>query len=136
MIRPEDLLNQYNLRKTAFRIELLTYFDKTKHALTVSEIIARSDGKTDKATIYRTLMTFEKSGLIHKVPDPNNNARYALEYTENSEVKNHAHFICHSCKKTFCMNDLSVPSIECKEGFVVKVSNLTLEGVCPECIKK
>ncbi|MEH0157381.1 transcriptional repressor [Limibacter armeniacum] len=136
MTEPKTLLHQHQLRKTTFRIELLKLLGECSHALSIGEIKTRSKGKADKATIYRTLATFLECGLIHKVPEKDNVARYALYYPEDTEegnVRQHAHFICQACDKTFCMREISVPAVCDTAGFQVNTCSLTLEGICMEC---
>ena len=133
----ESIIRNHGLRKTAFRIELLELFYNAQSSLTVEAIKKKVKTSNDKVTIYRALEAFEKNGLIHRVPDKDNLIRYALchnkECSADEHVHNHAHFMCNSCNKTFCLNDIEIPAINNSMGFVVKKSNLTLEGNCPDC---
>ncbi len=132
-----SILQQHNLRKTKFRIELLQLFSETTSSLTAEEIKKRVGKTNDKVTIYRALDAFEKSGLIHKVPDKSNLTRYAMCHTNcsaHAHIDNHAHFICTECNETFCMDEIEVPKMKQHGDFQIKTSNLTLEGNCPKCI--
>lgn len=132
----ESLLKDHGLRKTSFRIELLTLFVDSKSSLSVDEIRKNVGETNDKVTIYRALDAFEKSGLIHKVPDKGNMTRYALcqsACSDEGHIHNHAHFICNSCEETFCLEDVVMPSIKKHKGFKVSKANLVLEGECPSC---
>lgn len=134
----EDSLKKYGLRKTNFRINLIDLFKKSASSLTADEIRKHTSKKTDKATIYRALESFEKKGLIHRVPDKSNLNRYALCHEECAPTKhdhNHAHFICNHCLKTFCIQAVKIPEIESMKGFQVKKSKLILEGKCANCEK-
>jgi Fur family ferric uptake transcriptional regulator len=133
----ESVLYKHGLRKTAFRKELLSLFHDVNSSLTAEEIKNKVGATKDKVTIYRALDSFEKGGLIHRVPDKNNLTRYALCQTEcgiDEHVHNHAHFICDNCNETFCIDDVEVPKIKSSKGFTIKSSKLTLEGSCTDCI--
>jgi Fur family transcriptional regulator, ferric uptake regulator len=133
----EVILKKHGLRKTTFRKELLSMFYESNSSLTAEEIKNKLKGSSDKVTIYRALEAFEKTGLIHRVPDKSNLTRYAICLSECSSIRhvhNHAHFICNKCNETFCINDVEIPVIESTKGFLIQNSKLTLEGECPKCL--
>lgn len=137
MIDLEEILKEHGLRKTAFRKELLAIFYDSRSSITTDEIKKIVGTTNDRVTVYRALDAFEKTGLIHKVPDKNNLTRYALCHTECSaheHVHNHAHFVCNDCDQTFCIDEIEIPEIKDSKGFVIKSSKLTLEGSCPDCV--
>ncbi len=137
MLELDSILHNHDLRKTAFRMELLSLFLDSRSSLKVDEIKSKVGVSNDKVTIYRALDAFEKNGLIHRVPDKSNLTRYALCHTEcNSDehVHNHAHFICNNCDETFCVDEIEVPVIKDSKGFKIERSKLTLEGDCPDCL--
>lgn len=139
MIDIDVVLRDHGLRKTAFRNELLSMFYTIKSSLTAEEIKSKVETAKDKVTIYRALEAFEKSGLIHRVPDKSNLTRYALCHNDcNAEqhIHNHAHFICNSCKETFCIDTVQTPEIESMNGFLIKKAKLILEGDCSDCREK
>lgn len=130
-----DLLSRNGIRKTNFRIELLELFIRKKHGLSHRDINEEIGCAPDKVTIYRALDTFLDKGIIHKVPDINNNSRYALTNTNCSKGKhNHAHLICNECKKTFCLEDIQLPEIKNNNGIKIESTKLILEGTCGKCI--
>ncbi len=131
----KEKLEKRGLRKTAFRIELLELFSNTRSSLSIEDIKSRVGKTADKVTIYRALDAFEKNGLIHRVPDKSNLARYALcqECKQEAHTHNHAHFICNVCDETFCIDDIEVPTVKMDNGYKVSASTLTLEGDCPSC---
>ena len=136
MADTDEILHNHGLRKTNFRIELLTLFLNTSSSLSVEEIKRKVGTTNDKVTIYRALDAFEKNGLIHKVPDIENLTRYAVcgsECSTNCRGNCHAHFICAVCGETFCLGDTKIPWVNVPNGYLVSKSNLTLEGKCPNC---
>lgn len=133
----ESILEYHGLRITTPRKTVLKLFFETHSTLTAQEVQKKIGNSCNKATVYRALDAFEKNGLIYKVPNNGSSILYALcqeiiSQSHNS-VHNHAHFICNSCKKTFCINDIQPPKIESINGFRIKSTKLTLEGECPEC---
>ena len=133
----EKILAKYSLRKTNFRIELLNLFQKSQSSLTAEDIKTKAKSTNDKVTIYRALNTFEKSGLIHQVPDRNNLSRYALcnaECNPSNHIHNHAHFICDHCDNTLCIEEIDFPKIEKIKGFKFKKIELIIQGSCPKCL--
>ena len=132
----DETLRSHGLRITSFRLELLALFTASKSSLSVDEIKNSVGTTNDKVTIYRALDSFEKSGLIHKVPDKSNLTRYALCHSECSDQghkHNHVHFICVTCEDTFCINEAEIPPVSIPEGYAVNNYNLTLEGECAKC---
>ncbi len=133
----DNILKEHGLRRTAFRKELLQLFYDSRSSLSTEEIKKKAGATNDKVTIYRALDSFEKSGLIHRVPDKSNLTRYALcnskDCSSNNHTHNHAHFICNDCNETFCLDDIEVPVINKTKGFKISDSNLTLQGSCPDC---
>ena len=68
----DNTFTKYSLKKTKFRKELYLLFYNSTNSLSVKFITKEFGSSVDKASIYRALDSFEKSGLIHKVPDKDN----------------------------------------------------------------
>jgi hypothetical protein len=66
--------------------------------------------KADKATLYRTLKTFEENKLIHSNDDGTGSVKYALcqETCECHPEDLHVHFYASICGQTYCLTDISV----------------------------
>jgi|TARA_Y100000746_G_scaffold195842_1_gene177763 Fur family ferric uptake transcriptional regulator len=132
----DDLFIKYGLKKTSFRKELLIFFQSSSSSLTVKKIIKKFASSVDKVSIYRALNSFEKSGLIHKVPDKNNLLRYSLCSSECGPGKHshdHAHLLCSICDETFCLDDFLLPNIKSHNGYVINNYKIILEGSCLSC---
>ena len=135
----DDLFIRYGLKKTSFRKELLIFFQSSSSSLTVKKIIKKFASSVDKVSIYRALNSFEKSGLIHKVPDKNNLLRYSLCSSECGPGKHshdHAHLLCSICDETFCLDDFLLPNIKSHNGYVINNYKIILEGSCLSCQAK
>ena len=132
----DNLFIKYGLKKTSFRKELLSFFQSSSSSLTVKKIIKKFASSVDKVSIYRALNSFEKSGLIHKVPDKNNLLRYSLCSSECGPGKHshdHAHLLCSICDETFCLDDFLLPNIKSHNGYVINNYKIILEGSCLSC---
>ena len=102
----------------------------------IKEISKQFSSSTDKASIYRALDSFEKSGLIHQVPDKNNLLRYSLcksECKPNHHAHDHAHFLCSVCEETFCLDDFKFPTAKSHNGFLINELKIIMEGTCVSC---
>jgi len=133
----KELLSNYGLRNTVFRKKLLKLFQDSEETLTVEYIKDKIGRNNDKVTIYRALSTFEKSGLIHQVPDRNNLSRYALctsECNPSNHIHHHAHFICNHCDNTLCIEEIDFPKIKTMKGFKFEKLELIIHGSCPKCL--
>lgn len=134
----EEILSEHGLKRTPIRIEMINLFLKNPHALAHRDIEGRLHIDHDRVTVYRALDTFEKSGILHKVPDSNNEVKYGLcsnHCTEQGHRDSHVHFICHKCLKTFCLNDVHVPAIKVPTDFSVEDYSFTITGLCKKCQK-
>ena len=132
----DDLFIKYGLKKTSFRKQLLIFFQSSSSSLTVKKIIKKFASSVDKVSIYRALNSFEKSGLIHKVPDKNNLLRYSLCSSEcgpGNHSHDHAHLLCSICDETFCLDDFLLPNIKSHNGYVINNYKIILEGSCLSC---
>ena len=97
--------------------------------------IARLLGKKhfDKVTIYRTLESLLKVGLVHKAFIEKRACHYELAHNCTAS-QCHPHFTCTSCGKTHCLTEISLPMAKSPhKGFVIQRQQVRLEGLCPAC---
>jgi len=85
-------------------------------------------------TIYRTLSTFSKIGVIHVVEGYGEVKRY------DPDTEPHHHFRCKRCNKIIDLygnnfGKLKVPH-KIKKKYNVSNVKVILEGACDECIRK
>jgi Fur family transcriptional regulator, ferric uptake regulator len=134
--REFKLLDEFGLRQTNCRRDILSVFLIQNHALSHAHIEESLSGEFDRVTIYRTLKTFLEKGLIHKVLDDEGTPKYALcNTTCNGHTHNHehVHFKCTSCGETNCMEDIEIPALSLPQGYKMKEANLLIQGVCGAC---
>lgn len=85
-------------------------------------------------TVYRTIATFEKNGLIRRVQFLDNSARFEI----NLSV--HHHLVCTQCKKIedFYWHDfdqLKLPK-SINDWGKVDLKHVVVNGLCSQCKKK
>jgi len=136
MASAEELLQQYSLRKTPFRLKVLELFMQHPHSALAHIYIENELGDCDRVTLYRTLKSFETKDLIHKVIDESSEPKYALCHSDcKVHVANqeHAHFHCQECKKTYCLDNAGNLDIKLPNDYQLNKINLSLTGLCATC---
>jgi len=133
-MQPEVLLRAHGLRATAVRCRVLDVLNVRASACSMSELSDALNG--DRVTLYRTLKTFEESGIIHRVQDGTTQDKYALcgsDCSSSSHQHDHAHFHCKSCGDTVCLDVPAPPSPVLPKGYRVATVHFTLSGECANC---
>jgi Fur family ferric uptake transcriptional regulator len=127
-----SLLEQFDLRKTSVRIQMLELFFKTPFAVTATRL-EENLSAFDRVTIYRTLQTFLEKEIVHKIPDESGAARFALQQSAPTQVNDHVHFKCTKCGLTRCIYDVPVPVIDLPNGYKAMQVSYVVQGLCPDC---
>ncbi len=133
-----DLLKEHRLRITQTRQQVLSQFLAAgNHALANADIESQLED-IDRITLYRTLKTFEESGLIHGTVDAKGKQKYALctDCDEHHHSDNHPHFHCSVCGQTTCLETVGVPPVKVPTGYQVSDLQIVLSGVCIRCTAK
>ena len=131
-----ELLKLYRLRNTAMRRQVLELFLKAGHKALSSSNLESALEKTDRITLYRTLKTFERNGIIHQAIDGSGVTKYALchgQCSEHDHMDDHPHFHCKDCGKTICMEGKIKNNVKVPKGFIVQQKHFILEGTCSDC---
>jgi len=134
-----DILKKNLLSITDSRKKILELFLKSNGALAHADIEKNTGETFDRVTVYRTLQTFVEKGIIHLIPTTDNSILYAL-CKDNCEAghhhDDHVHFICNSCSKTICLDEVTVPKVKLPKGFTPGQTQMVVKGICGDCIKK
>ena len=138
-MNPAELLRSADLRVTQTRLDVIGIF--TKHDFAIgNNTIEDALPEVDRITVYRTLKTFEESGIIHKVLDSAGSMKYALCeevcLSHDHHHDHHVHFHCDNCDNTYCIDEVSVPDIKLPGGYVIKDKSLIITGTCENCAEK
>jgi Fur family ferric uptake transcriptional regulator len=132
------LLQKHQLRVTAMRIDVMKIFLENKETALSNQELELELIDSDRVTLYRTLKTFEKKGIIHQAVDGSGTTKYAIchdDCSEHEHLDDHAHFHCTSCGKTLCLEKIESPEIELPKGFTSDVRYLIVQGKCDKCKK-
>jgi Fur family ferric uptake transcriptional regulator len=133
-----EILKRNGLSVTDSRKRILELFLDSEGALAHADIEKNTDAAFDRVTVYRTLQTFVDKGIIHQIPTTDNSILYALckhKCEEGNHHDNHVHFICESCEKTTCLDDVIVPAVKLPKGFMPEHSAMIVTGICIDCKK-
>lgn len=134
---PEEILRQAGLRRTPVRICVLKILSATKGPLDAPSIVGKIKSPIDTVTVYRTLNTFTRKKLVHRVSS-DGGWRYALGRADDTPSHQHPHFICDECGAVDCLSASSIPaslvrSLDVAGEYLVRYPEVMLHGLCPKC---
>ena len=131
-----EILSKSKLRITPVRQQILALFFDREFALSHIDFDQEITESLDRITVYRTLKTFLKKGIIHQVPDDRGVMKYALcsdACSPSSHRHDHVHFKCLKCGQTNCLN-IAIPSIALPKGYASSDTTVLIQGVCKYCV--
>jgi len=134
-MRPDDILNTHNLKRTSCREGIIEVMMSAKNALSEHEIRERLSGNYDRTTFYRSFKTLEEHKIIHKIVIANQLVKYAIDNTVTGKKK-HAHFYCNECYSVQCLEFVPVQEIKLPDGFTELETEVIIKGRCPFCKNK
>ncbi len=135
-IKINRILEQKSIPATSMRVLVLDVFLNLSKAISLSELEEILES-ADRSTIYRTLKTFEKKGLIHGIQE-NNTTQYLLCHDDCNEEHHHdyhLHFYCTECKNTTCLDDVNFNNIKLPSDYLIKELKFVANGICKNCIE-
>ena len=85
-------------------------------------------------TVYRNLRLLEDLGKVRRVASLNGTERY------DACCGDHVHFVCQNCGAVHDIAEAELEqvsgAINLPEGYQLGQLNLTISGLCPECLNK
>jgi Fur family peroxide stress response transcriptional regulator len=97
----------------------------------VRAALARRRVRVSRATVFRTLETFSRLGLITKACHPGSSVRY------DRRTDRHHHLVCLSCDRVIDIQDVRLDALPVPDtrrlGFTVSDFKVQLRGLCREC---
>jgi Fur family ferric uptake transcriptional regulator len=134
----ESLLRSAGLRRTPVRSAVLALLGKATGPLGVPDMLGKLPHGTDVVTVYRTLNTFTRKKLVHRIQAEDRSWRYALGATSIRTEHRHPHFVCEKCQSVECLAGAEIPrtlhrSMGVRAAYSVSYSEVVLHGVCPRC---
>jgi Fur family transcriptional regulator, ferric uptake regulator len=88
----------------------------------------------DLATVYRSLGSLEKAGLIHRCDFGDGTARYEIAA---KSAHHHHHIVCRRCKRIEVLDDCELADLNRvprKLGYAEVSHSLEFFGICPKCV--
>ena len=139
-MKSQDIIQQLEakgIKPTANRILVLKALASSSMPLSLSNI-EKLLVSMDKSSIFRVLTLFLEHDVVHAFEDGRGILNYELceEDGKCDHHDGHIHFYCESCQRSFCMEDIHIPSFELPEGFFPHSVSFVIKGECPECKKK
>ena len=130
-------LESKGIRPTANRILVMKTLMGEQNPQSLSNL-ERKMVSMDKSSILRTLTLFLEHDVVHAFEDGRGVLCYELceEKGACDHHDGHIHFYCESCQRSFCMEDIHIPSFELPEGFYPHSISFVIKGECPDCRKK
>ena len=130
-------LESKGIRPTANRILVMKTLMGEQNPQSLSNL-ERKMVSMDKSSIFRTLTLFLEHDVVHAFEDGRGVLCYELceEKGACDHHDGHIHFYCESCQRSFCMEDIHIPSFELPEGFYPHSISFVIKGECPECKRK
>jgi Fur family ferric uptake transcriptional regulator len=130
-------LESKGIRPTANRILVMKALMGEQNPQSLSNL-ERKMVSMDKSSIFRTLTLFLEHDVVHAFEDGRGVLCYELceEKGACDHHDGHIHFYCESCQRSFCMEDIHIPSFELPEGFYPHSISFVIKGECPDCRKK
>lgn len=130
-------LEAKGIRPTANRILVMKTLMGEQNPQSLSNL-ERKMVSMDKSSIFRTLTLFLEHDVVHAFEDGRGVLCYELceEKGACDHHDGHIHFYCESCQRSFCMEDIHIPSFELPEGFYPHSISFVIKGECPDCRKK
>jgi Fur family peroxide stress response transcriptional regulator len=97
----------------------------------VHATLARRRVRVSRATVFRTLESFVRLGVITKACHPGISVRY------DSRTDRHHHLVCLGCDRVIDISDHRLDALPVPDtrpfGFVVSDFKVQLRGMCKDC---
>ena len=130
-----SLLQASSLRATPVRTAILTHLLKTGGPVSHGDLWKRKRIRAfNRVTVYRTLLTLQKNGIVHGVQGIDGVWRFCAHPSRRERCPgNHPHFVCTRCRRMICLLGQSMPYVEVPEGTLVQAKQFVVYGLCAEC---
>jgi len=130
----KNILKEKGLKCTPIRLSVIEIFLKNDKPISADFIFKKLKGGVDEVTVYRTLSSFEKCGIVKRVDLRKNSTYFEL----NND--HHHHIVCVNCGyiEDFIENIEIEKQLKNIVGKSIKFKNITehsleLFGFCKAC---
>jgi Fur family ferric uptake transcriptional regulator len=132
----KKILNELGFKATPARITILALFSKGCNPMNVEQVYLKvKKTEIDLVTVYRTLTSFEKKGLLRKVDMQKDAAYFELN------ADHHHHIICTNCEKVSEFENADDSKLiaqalkQTKDFKSISHHSFDLFGICNSCAK-
>ncbi len=131
-------LRKESLKITGPRQAILEAMRHHPHPLLIKELHALlAEGDCDLVTVYRSMKTLQKMGMVRRVEFGKGGSRFELVTDEGRE--HHHHLVCEACHAVMQLDDCLLLEVERRiekaSGFRSVTHRLEFFGICPACQK-
>lgn len=127
-----SLLRNSNINLTKQR-ELIFNSLLDQEPLTLNELITKTEGKVDRASVYRTIRLFEELGVTKRV---NQGWKYKVELSDKF-AEHHHHLFCRKCQNIIPINEDTLEKfislVAAQYKFVPEDHQVEIQGLCSKC---
>lgn len=131
-----ELLKEKGLKVTPQRLAIYSALAGTKthpSAETIHHMVVANNPSISLATVYKTLDSFTKAGLIQEL-------HLSFDYSNyDADISTHQHIVCRKCDKVYDVYytpDIAMrKKVEEETGFAIDDEQIVFFGTCPDCLK-
>jgi len=133
-LEPIKLLQQYNLKVTPQRIEIVNILYNRGH-LNIDilyQLLQEKFPTLSLATIYKNINKMCENLFVSEVKIPNQKTVYELKKEE------HSHIICSQCKNILDIaidTSILVAKVEDISNYKIEESSFIFSGTCSQCLE-
>ena len=129
-----ELLESHGVKPTSNRIVIARALAAAGRPMSMTELETELE-TIDKSNVFRALQAFREAHLVHVLDDSGDGVRYELchSHHDGEDDDLHVHFYCEKCHRTYCLEDIPVPSVAVPDGYDVHSVNYLIKGICPTC---
>ena len=136
-ITDEQALLNAGIRVTAVR---LLIWREVRHTFTDAFNLADLESKlptVDRSTLFRTLTLLTDAHLLHEIDDGSGTQKYCVCHLDDTRhCEGHVHLTCLCCHRTFCLNNVRIPSVPLPPGFEPEEAEYIVKGLCADCRRR
>lgn len=136
MRQAETLLSDAGIRPTSNRLLVADALLRARRPLSLGELEEKI-ATLERSSVLRVLSLMLERHFVHTIEDGRGITKYELCHHSpaagDADDDMHVHFYCEHCRRTFCFEDIAVPSVGLPAGFVPRSVNYMLKGLCPDC---
>lgn len=130
----EEELTRHGVRVTAVRLLIWkTLREEITDAFSLADVQNKLS-TIDRSTIFRTLTLLAEHSLLHTIDDGSGMQKYCVCHADDhTHHHNHIHLTCTRCHKTWCIEDVAIPTVSVPDDFEVHETEYVVKGICRKC---